>query len=161
MTKNYSNLQLGFLVLLRVSIGWHFLYEGIVKLANPNWTSAGYLVDSKGFMSGFFISMTENPELIKIIDILNMWGLLLIGLGLMLGIFSRIAKFSGIILLITYYLSHPPFIGLDYAIPSEGHYLIVNKTLIEIFALSVLLVFPSSRFIGFDRLVFGKSKIKG
>ena len=36
------------LVLLRISIGWHFLYAGIDKLTSPNFTSAGYLSQSKG-----------------------------------------------------------------------------------------------------------------
>ena len=31
----YSKLQLTLLVLLRVGIGWHFLYEGIAKLTSP------------------------------------------------------------------------------------------------------------------------------
>ena len=29
------------LVLVRVAIGWHFLYEGWVKLSEPGWTAAG------------------------------------------------------------------------------------------------------------------------
>ena len=50
----YSGWQTGVLVVLRVLIGWHFLYEGLVKLMNPYWSSAGYLVESKGFLSDFF-----------------------------------------------------------------------------------------------------------
>ena len=29
------------LVLLRIFIGWHFLYEGVIKAYNPAWTSRG------------------------------------------------------------------------------------------------------------------------
>ena len=50
---NYTTTQLFWLVALRVLIGWHFLYEGLVKVVNPNWSSAGYLMDSQGFFSGF------------------------------------------------------------------------------------------------------------
>ena len=56
------------LVSLRLAIGWHFLYEGIVKLANPNWTSAGYLLDSAGFMKSFFFSLASNPDVLKIVE---------------------------------------------------------------------------------------------
>ena len=35
--------QEALLVLLRVAIGWHFLYEGVVKILNPGWTAAGFL----------------------------------------------------------------------------------------------------------------------
>lgn len=34
-----KNTQWYALVLLRVLIGWHFLYEGYVKVINPNWSS--------------------------------------------------------------------------------------------------------------------------
>lgn len=36
------------LVLLRITIGWHFLYQGLWKLDNPSFTSAGFLSQAKG-----------------------------------------------------------------------------------------------------------------
>ncbi len=153
---NYSRAQISWLVVLRMAIGWHFLYEGLAKLMNPNWSSAGYLLDSEGFMQSFFYWLAGDPALLNVMDFLNIWGLILIGLGLILGMFSRPAIVFGILLLALYYLSHPPFVGLKYAVPSEGSYLIINKTLIELFALGVLYVFPSSRIIGIDRLIFGR-----
>ncbi len=150
----YTNAQLSWLVILRVVIGWHFLYEGLVKLMNPNWSSVGFLLDSRGFMESFFHSLTADPLTVSILDQLNIWGLILIGLGLILGIFARPACIFGIILLTMYYLSHPPFTGLRYSVPSEGSYLIINKNLIELIALAVLFVFPSSRYIGIDRFIF-------
>jgi len=150
----YTNAQLSWLVILRVAIGWHFLYEGLVKLMNPNWSSVGFLLDSRGIMESFFHSLTSDPLTVSILDQLNIWGLILIGLALILGIFARPACIFGIILLMMYYLSHPPFTGLRYSVPSEGSYLIINKNLIELIALAVLFVFPSSRYIGIDRFIF-------
>ena len=150
----YTHAQLSWLVILRVAIGWHFLYEGLVKLMNPNWSSVGFLLDSRGFLESFFHSLTTNPSTVNIIDQLNIWGLILIGLGLILGFLARPACIFGIVLLAAYYLSHPPFVGLRYAVPSEGSYLIVNKNLIELIALAVLFVFPSSKYIGIDRFIF-------
>ena len=150
----YTKAQLSWLVILRMAIGWHFLYEGLVKLMNPNWSSVGFLLDSHGFMESFFHSLTTNPNTVNIIDQLNIWGLILIGLALILGFFSRPACILGIVLLAAYYLSHPPFVGLRYAVPNEGSYLIVNKNMIELIALAVLLAFPSSRYIGIDRFIF-------
>lgn len=155
MTK-YTNAQLSWLVVLRVAIGWHFLYEGLVKLMNPNWSSVGFLLDSRGFLESFFHSLTTNPNTVNIIDQLNIWGLILIGLGLILGFLARPACIFGIALLATYFLSHPPLPGLRYAVPNEGSYLLVNKNLIELIALAVLFVFPSSRYIGIDLLIFKK-----
>jgi len=158
--SKYTNWQLILLVTLRVVIGWHFLYEGLAKLANPDWSSVGFLLESKGIFSGFFFSLTTNPDVLKVIDFLNIWGLIVIGLGLMLGCFTRIAVIAGIVLLSMYYLSHPPFIGLKFAVPNEGSYLIVDKNLVEIFALTVLLVFPTGKQIGLDRFVFKWQKSK-
>lgn len=151
-SKNYSKSQLYLLVALRVVIGWHFLYEGIIKLANPNWSSVGFLLDSQGIFSGFFHSLASNPDVLSVVDTLNIAALTLIGLGLILGSFTRLATIGGIVLLAFYYLSHPPFVGLKYAMPMEGNYLVVNKNLIELMALCVLLVFPTGTILGLDRM---------
>jgi len=153
-SRKYSRLQLCSLVILRVLIGWHFLYEGLTKLINPDWSSVGFLLDSQGVLSEFFISMASNPALLKLIDFLNVWGLILVGLGLILGVFSRYAILGGIALLFLYYFSHPPMVGFKFSAPSEGSYLWVNKNLIEIFALWVLFMFPSSGIIGLDRFIW-------
>lgn len=151
-----SNGQRTVLVILRLAIGWHFLYEGLVKLLNPNWSAVGYLLDSGGFLSGFFQSLASNPSAMQVVDFLNAWGLTAIGLGLMLGLFTQIATLAGIVLLLFYYFSHPALIGVNYAIPSEGNYLWINKTLIEAFALLVLYYFPTGKHIGIDRFFFKK-----
>lgn len=149
-----NKVQLFWLVSLRVLIGWHFLYEGLVKLVNPNWSGVGYLLDSQGWFKELFYWFASSPEILKTVDFLNIWGLIAIGLGLILGLFTRAALFGGIALMAMYYLSHPPFIGLQYSLPMEGSYLIVNKTLIELAALAVLFVFPANRIIGLDGLIF-------
>jgi thiosulfate dehydrogenase [quinone] large subunit len=153
----YSAWQTITLVALRILIGWHFLYEGAVKFYDLEWSSYGYLMDSHGLFSNIFQSLASSQKLIRIIDFINIWGLILIGLGLMLGLFTRFSLISGIVLLSLYYLSHPPLAHYEYILSHEGNYLIVDKNLIEIFAMVVLLVFPTSHIIGIDRLM---NKIK-
>lgn len=156
-TSNYSTYsasQTWMLTILRVLIGWHLLYEGIVKLWNPGWSAGGYLMDSQGFFAEFFYKMAANPSVLQVVDFLNVWGLILVGLALILGIFTRMALIGGIVLLGLYFLSHPPLIGVKYAMPSEGSYLWVNKNLIEIFAMAVLFVFSGSRMVGLDRFLW-------
>lgn len=148
---DYTAWQVWSLVVLRVAIGWHFLYEGITKLINPDWSSLGYLMDSSGLFGGLFHSIAANPSALNVIDFLNVWGLILIGAGLVLGLFTRIALIAGMVLLGFYYLSHPSSVGATYAIPSEGNYLWINKNLIEFLALWVLLVLPTWKSIGLDR----------
>ncbi len=145
--------------MLRILIGWHFLYEGMVKLVNPDWSAIGYLMDSKWIFSGFFHSLASNPGVLAAVDFLNVWGLILIGLGLILGSFVRIASLGGILLLAFYYLSHPPFLNLEYVLPAEGSYLVVDKTLIELTALWVLFLFPTGLQAGLDRYIFRRKLI--
>ncbi|UCF19476.1 MAG: DoxX family membrane protein [Gemmatimonadota bacterium] len=153
-STNYRRTQLVALVTLRTLVGWHFFYEGLAKIVNPYWTSAGYLAESKWWFSKLFVSLAANPTPLGVVDFVNKWGLLLIGLGLLLGCLTRVATVGGMVLLFLYYIAAPPFVGLSYGIPAEGAYLVVNKVLIELAALWVLLVFPTGRIIGLDRLIF-------
>ena len=77
-----------------------------------------------------------------------MWGLTIVGVCLILGLFTRLASLAGIGFILLFYLAAPPFIGYFYAIPSEGSYLIVNKNLVELSALVVILLTGSGRFAG-------------
>lgn len=162
MTNNiqdYSKCQLTWLVLLRVAIGWHFLYEGFLKLTDSTWSAQAYLLDSKGPLAGLFTAMANNEGVLKVVDFCNEWGLFLIGLGLVLGIFGKLAAWGGIAILALYYVSHPSFIGIEFAFPMEGNYLIVDKNLVELIALGVLTSFPTSRVVGLDRFLdFGKKQ---
>ena len=156
-----NNAQLYGLVILRVIVGWHILYEGVAKLINPYWSSAAFLLDSKWVFSGIAKWIVSNPNLLTISDYVNVWGLTIIGFCLMLGLFSRYACIGGMVLISLYYLFSPPLLGLEYSRPGEGSYLIVNKNLIEIFALYILFLFPTIHKIGFDRLIQSKLNFKG
>lgn len=151
--NDYSKNQITLLVILRMLIGWHFLYEGIVKVYNPEWSAKGYLMSSEGIFQGVFQSLAASEGMLNLVDFLNQWGLVAIGLSLLLGLFTRPFTVAGALLLAMYYLAHPPFAGLESPMPTEGSYLIVNKNLIEMFALLVLVVFPTSQIIGVDRLI--------
>jgi thiosulfate dehydrogenase [quinone] large subunit len=148
--KNYTKLQFIFLVLLRFLIGWHILYEGVAKLLNPQWTSAGFLSESQWILSGFADWITSNSGVLAAVDFLNTWGLIAIGLSLLLGFFARTAAIAGAALVFVYYLNSPPLIGIEYTLPVEGNNLIVNKTLIEAVALCVLALFPTSKIFGLN-----------
>ena len=141
------------MALLRVVVGWHFLYEGLTKLFTPGWTSAGYLQSSTGFMSEHYQRLAADPQLLSIVDQLNIWGLLLIGVALMLGLLTRFAALCGVVLLALYYLAYPPLFGTEAPGVAEGHYLIINKNLIELCALVVVMFLPASSW-GLDGLFF-------
>lgn len=150
-----SSVQMATVVALRVMIGWHFLYEGLSKLTAASWSAKGFLLQSRGPLAGIFRWIAADPELLEIVNQLNMWGLTLIGLGLVLGCFTRLASAAGILLILLFYLCNPPFVGYFYSIPTEGSYLIVNKNLVELAALAVILVTGSGRAAGLDRIIHG------
>ena len=145
---------------LRLAVGWHLLYEGLAKLLTPGWTSAPYLMLARGVFPSFFHFLGSSPGLLRAVDLANIWGLILIGLALMLGCFSRFASASGIVLLALYYLAQPPWIRMDYRVPLEGHYLLVDKNLVEMLALVVFLILPSSALWGIDRLLKRRKSAK-
>lgn len=149
----YSRCQLTALVVLRMLIGWHLLYEGIVKVLNPYWTSALFLSESEWIFSGFFTWLATDPTRLAAIDFVVKWGLVLIGLGLIAGLLTRLATWVGLVLILLFYICNPPLPGYTYTLPQEGAYLIVNKTLIEVAALWVLLAFPTGKVVGLDRLL--------
>ena len=151
-SANLALFQSSVLVLLRVAIGWHFLFEGVAKLYSPSWSSYNFLSVSRWIFADFFHWIAETPEVLKIVDFLNVWGLILIGLALFFGVFTRLAAASGVLLLSLYYFANPPFIGMDFGVVAEGHYLIVNKNLVEMIALIFFIVVPKKMVPGIDRL---------
>ena len=146
---NYNKGQLNTLIILRLFIGWHLLYEGVLKMYDPSWTAKGFLMSANGPFKGLFTALASE-SVIGVVDFLNVFGLVAVGLGLLLGAMTRWASIGGILMLSLYYLSHPPFPGLEQSGPAEGSYMIINKNLIEICALFVLIKFPTSQYFGLD-----------
>jgi thiosulfate dehydrogenase [quinone] large subunit len=99
-----GRLQITALFLLRMIIGWHFLYEGLFKIFTPGWTSKGYLLTSDWIFSGIFRAMAQSSGLLSVIDIINMALLTLVGVSLILGIYSRVASLAGAFLIMLYYV---------------------------------------------------------
>jgi uncharacterized membrane protein YphA (DoxX/SURF4 family) len=147
-SKFYNRL---FITILRVAIGWHFLYEGLSKILQGNWTASSYLLNTSGFLSGFYHALASSPSILRITDILNMYGLLLIGLALFIGLFNRFASMAGALLLTMYYFAYPPF-GNPLMNASDGHLFIVDKLFIETAAL-LFLLFYSEKGFSIDSLI--------
>lgn len=127
---NIPGLKRTLITIIRAAIGWHFLYEGLSKLFMENWSAQSYLGNATGFLSGFYHWLASGESLVKVIDVLNVYGLILIGLALFLGIFIRLASAGGILLLLLYYFAYPPF-GTSLFGSPEGHFYIVNRNFIE------------------------------
>ena len=82
------------LIILRILIAWHFLYEGVLKLYNPAWTSKAYL-SSAELLKPFFQWLASN-EIIHLVDNFNIFSLMMVGFSLLLGYFERVGIVFGI-----------------------------------------------------------------
>lgn len=163
--NTYSPIQQFSLIALRTVIGWHFLYEAYYKIWSPawssagaplaRWTAAGYLSGATGPLAGLFqrmISSGWTPWIDRTVKL----GLMLIGLSLILGLFTRLGAWGALLFLSLFYFLYVPLSGVPQP-GNEGTYLIVNKTLIEAAAVVVLLAFNTGAIAGLD-LLFSKRK---
>ncbi|MBK3518805.1 DoxX family membrane protein [Carboxylicivirga marina] len=156
LPQQLNTSQLYSLVVVRVLLGWYLLYEGLAKLFSPYWSAFGYLKSSQGFLSDFFTSLADNSQAIEVINFLNIWGLIAIGLALILGILGRFSTLMGVLLLSLYYLAHPPLLHVNEVLVTNENTLWVDKNLIFIAVLLVLYLFPTSKEVGFDRFIYRK-----
>jgi thiosulfate dehydrogenase (quinone) large subunit len=143
------------LTLMRVVVGWHFLYEGLAKLTSPSWSAAGYMKVSRGPFAALFHWIASQPQWLDRANVITMYGLTIVGVLLIVGLFTRLAAIGGIGFVLLFYLCNPPFVGYFYSIPTEGSYLVVNKNLVEVCALGVIVLTRSGLFAGLDRIVHG------
>ena len=150
--KTLSKNALPALTLLRILIGWHFLFEGVMKFYNPTWSAKAYLISAET-MSGVF-QFLASDRLIGLVDTLNIVVLIVVGLTLMLGFMDKYGAVLGGVILMMYYFAHPAFMN-SAQLGAEGNYWIVNKNLIEAAALVVLYLIPTGSYFGLG--VFRKS----
>lgn len=99
------------LLALRLAMGWLMLYAGVTKILNPAWTAKGYLMSAKTFPDLY--QWLALPQNISWVDFLNEWGLTILGVCLILGVFVRLSSIFGAVLMILYYFPvlQFPYIG--------------------------------------------------
>lgn len=125
-------------------MGWILFYAGMDKLLDPNWTSGQLLSEaaSKPIPLADLWGVLS-PEWLWLVDPLNIWGEILIGLCLIFGALVRLASFLGIVLMILYYFAHLP---LDWGFVIDFH-------IVYVMILFGLAAFGSGRILGLDYYV--------
>ena len=144
LKMKYSKSQSAVLILLRLVIGYHFLFEGIDKLLSPHWSAAPFLLQANWLFSGFFHSLANSDTILVVVNFLNIWGQILIGISLIIGLFSTSAAIAGAVMIAFYYIAIPPFTGYN---------IFVDKNLLELFGFLIVAIFPSGNILGLDLLV--------
>lgn len=81
------------------------------------------------------------------------WGVTLVGAFLLAGLLTRTACVVGAYLLFMFFLAMPPLPGWPDSPRAEGHYLFINKNIIEMLALLTLATTRSGRWVGLDGLL--------
>lgn len=136
MNYNLNKSSIAIIVLIRVVLGWLMFYSGITKLLEPGWSAAGFLQNSTyGPLKDLFLVFASNP----VVDSLVMFGLTLIGLSLILGLFVKLSSFFGIILMILFYLPRFP--------PQTG---VVDQHIIYILLFFMFIIIGAGRYLGLD-----------
>jgi len=158
--KKLTGWQVASLTTIRILLGWNFLYQGILKLYDPGWSSEIYLNNSFGPLSGVFKFIASNDKLLYFNDLINTSALVIIGVTLLLGFLTRYASIAGIIILSLYYLAYPPFSSFMGSNLLNASSWIVNSNLIQIAALWMLFQFPCSKITGIDRFIKPKNNYR-
>ncbi len=151
----YSETWIGYALLgMRIVMGWVLFQGGVTKLityldADPsnNWTAAGYLanaIPAGNPFAGAFAAMAGMP----LVDMLNMWGLTLTGLGLLLGALVRWNAFWGAVMMLFYWAAALEG-GLLAGLPL-AHGWVVDDHLVYAALLFGLGAFGAGRIFGVD-----------
>ena len=111
------------------------------------------------------VAPDEKPDWprLKMVDTSVRWGLAIIGGLLIVGLFTRLASVAGAAFLLSFYLAMPAFPWLPEPALTEGHYLFVNKNIIEMLALLAIAVSKPGRRYGLDlwvRMILGRFRKK-
>lgn len=126
---------------LRLGLGWIFLYSGFTKTLTfftpaKDFSAAAFLNASTSPFASLFTYMSGNI----VVDYLNAYGQLLIGLALVLGFLIRWTVFWAIILMVLYYLA---------GYPPKSSFL-VDQHIIYIFLLLFLAITGAGKTWGLD-----------
>ena len=148
---------------LRIAIGWHFLYEGLWKLMQTDgWSCVSYLGAAQGPLAPVFKWMASQGWIVAMGDWSVMLGLVAIGLSLMSGVLSRIAALFGIALMAMFYCCQPPEPFAEAFSGADGRFFVIERNIIEALGLLLITVTPCWR--GFLRTLpplKGNSSTKG
>ena len=148
---DYSESWIGYSVLsLRLVMAYVFLSAGIEKLLDPGWSASGFLVNAVpdgNPLIGVWTVLAEGW--LWVIDPLNVWGQVLIGLALLFGVFVRTAAFFGALMMLMYWLAslHGGFLA---GLPVQNGY-VVTYHLVYAFLLFGVGAVGAGRILGVDQ----------
>lgn len=130
------------ILLLRVAIGWLFIYDGIIKLQDKAWSAHDFLVGTKFFPA--FYQWLASPEILSIVNMITPWALIILGAAILTGLYVRIVTIIAMTMMVLFYI---PI--LTFPTVTTGGYL-VDKTVIYFLVLLTLNTLDAGRYFGLD-----------
>ena len=141
-----SGCHATFVAVLRIAIGWHFLYEGLWKLMQTDgWSCVSYLGAAQGPLAPIFKWMASQGWIVAMGDWSVMLGLVAIGLSLMSGVLARVAALFGIALMAMFYCCQPPEPFAEAFSGADGRFFVLERNVLEALGLLLIVVLPCWR----------------
>lgn len=107
------------------------------------WSAESYIRGAKVLPQLFAFLL--DPTVLPYVNLVNKWGLVVVGLSLILGLFVRFSAFLGVILMALYYLSVLQFPYVD------NSFFIVDEHIIYALVLLFLVAVGAGQIWGLDR----------
>lgn len=155
VTFDYSETWLGYSMLgLRVVMAWVFLQAGLEKLADGGWTNLGgwsaegFLVHGIDPANPFAPVFDFFANYLAVVEPMVMFGQILVGLALLLGVLVRFAAFWGGLMMLLFWLASFQG-GFGAGLPIEHGY-VVTETLVYALLLFGLGAWGAGRILGVD-----------
>ncbi len=145
-----SQVLLWVFTVIRIIIGWHFLYEGISKIIAEEleFSSISCRIEMD-FRTAFTAWQTAGGFGIVFPEYL---GNDTCRYGTYAWSVHQVGAAGGTLMLLFYFLAYPPIPGYMFGVPVEGSYLWVNRTLLNFLSLQSLFFLHRIHF-GLDRLI--------
>ena len=142
-TKLANSILPPFIVLLRLTMGWVFVWAGFDKLIR-GFSAEGFLLHAtRGPLGGWFQSLGENGTALDVINPVVVWSQILIGIALIFGVGVRWAAFWGATMMFMFYIAQFP----------PEHNPFVEYYLIYALVLGALGALGAGRIMGLDALI--------
>ena len=147
-----KNVEQTLIFLLRVSVGWVFLWAAINHFGNNAYVG-GFLSHTKTFHPIY--GPLAQSSFLPVIAFLVEYGHLLIGLSLVSGLLVRVSAPFAIMLMVFYWTAH-----MDFPYISNVNNLIMDEHLIYALVLGYLIVRHAGHVFGLDGWVANQKLIR-
>ncbi|WP_435129978.1 DoxX family membrane protein [Halobaculum sp. D14] len=141
------SLSAWFVLALRLMMGYAFAYSGFTKLtAAEPFSAGGYLANVAATngnpLADLFAWMGSTPWFVEFANVAVPWGELLIGLGLLVGLMTRLAAFFGALMMLLFYFGN-----------WEIEHGLINGDFAYMLVFLAVAAFAAGRILGLDQYV--------